>query len=128
MANTQIAESTSVSVIWVKKLWSRYRNCTGTITYPLRWTGRRMACLTAGNTAVLSARGRRRRRAVRAEKSIEQSTGIHIPHNIIHGIMMENNLAERNPKKSQRCKWVHYKRTYSNLMWRTDYKQLRDGK
>ena len=47
-------------------------------------------------------------RTVRAwqapKRSIEQGTGIHIPHNIVHEIMRENDLAERNPKKSQRCK------------------------
>ena len=36
MADTQIAKSMNVSVIWVKKLWFRYVNRTGTITYPLK--------------------------------------------------------------------------------------------
>ena len=36
MTNAQIAESMNVSAIWVKKLWSRYRNCTGAITYQFR--------------------------------------------------------------------------------------------
>ena len=36
MTDAQIAKSMNVSVIWVKKLWFRYRNCTGTITYPLK--------------------------------------------------------------------------------------------
>ena len=40
--------------------------------------------------------------------------------------MRENGLAERNPKKSQRRKWIRYERTYSNSMWHTDYKQLCD--
>ena len=43
-------------------------------------------------------------------------------------VMRENDLAERNPKKSQRRKWIRYERTYSNSMWHTDYKQLHDGR
>ncbi len=100
MTNAQIAESMNVSVIWVKKLWSRYKNCTGTITYPLKMgrpenglPGRRE------HSAVLSARGKHQRGAVWVEKSIEQDTGIHIPHNTIHDIIKENDLVEKNPKK-----------------------------
>ena len=29
--------------------------------------------------------------------------------------------------KQKRRKWIRYKRTYSNSMWHTDYKQLDDG-
>ena len=43
------------------------------------------------------------KRSSTVKRSIEQGTGIHIPHNIVHEIMRENDLAERNPKKSQRC-------------------------
>ena len=82
MTAIQIAESTNVSAIWVKKLRSRYRYCTGVITYPLRM-GRPKNGLPGRreHSTVLSARGRHRRGAVRAEKDIEQGTGIHIPHN-----------------------------------------------
>ena len=76
----------------------------------------------------LSAQSKHRRRAVRAEKNIEQGTGIHVPHNTRHDIMRENCLAESNPKKSQRRKWIRYERTYSNSMWHTDYKQLCGGR
>ena len=102
MTNAQIAESMNVSVIWVKKLWSRYRNCTGTITYPLKMgrpenglPGRRE------HSAVLSALGRHRRGAVRVEKSIEQDIGIHIPHNTIHDIIKENGLTKRSQEGSE---------------------------
>ena len=94
MTDAQIAKSMNVSAIWVKKLWSRYRNCPGTITYPLKMgrpenglPGRRE------HSAVLSTQGRPRRGAVRVEKSIEQDIGIHIPHNTIQDIMRENDLA-----------------------------------
>ena len=94
MTDAQIAKSMNVSVIWVKKLWSRYRNCTGTITYPLKM-GRPENSLPGRreHSAVLSVQGKRRRGAVRAEKSIEQDIGIHIPHNTIQDIMRKNDLA-----------------------------------
>ena len=51
-----------------------------------------------------------------------------IPHNTIRGIMRDNGLASREPKKECRRKWVRYERTYANSMWRTDCKQLDDGR
>ena len=94
MTNAQIAESMNVSAIWVKKLWSRYRNCPSIITYPLKM-GRPENSLPGRreHSAVLSVQGRRRRGAVRVEKSIEQDIGIHIPHDTIQDIMRENDLA-----------------------------------
>ena len=65
---------------------------------------------------------------MRAEKAIKQNTGIHIPHNAIRRILRENGLAERQPKKGQRRKWICYERTYSNSMWHTYYKQLHEGR
>ena len=59
---------------------------------------------------------------------IEAKTGIHIPHNTIHHILLENGLASEERKKKQRRKWVRYERTYSNSMRHTDYKQLDDGR
>lgn len=127
--NKQIADSMGVSVIWIKKLWSRYRNCMGPITYPAKMgrpenglPGRRE------HSAVLSVRGKHRKGAVRAEQAIKQDVGIHITHNTIHQIMRDNDLADKQPKKSQQRKWVRYERTYSNSMWHTDYKQLDDGR
>jgi len=37
-------------------------------------------------------------------------------------------LAEEQPKKRSRRKWVRYERTYSNSMWHTDWKLLDDGR
>ena len=42
--------------------------------------------------------------------------------------MRDGHLASRQPKKSQRRKWIRYERTYSNSMWHTDFKLLDDGR
>ena len=50
MTDAQIAKSMNVSAIRVKKLWSRYRNCTGTIAYPLKMGPRPFHALPRMNT------------------------------------------------------------------------------
>ena len=128
--NRQIADTMGISEIWVKKLWARYKGVEpDRIVYPASMgrpenglPGRRE------HSAVLSAHCRHRQGAVRTERLIEGEEGIHIPHNAVHGIMRDNGLSVRQPKKSKRRKWIRFERTYSNSMWHTDYKQLDDGR
>ncbi len=44
---------------------------------------------------------------------------VKIPHNRIHRILLENNLANNEPKKSR--KRIRYERRHSNLMWHADW-------
>ena len=132
MTNAEIARTMNVSTIWVKKLWARYRHARedlGQITYP-RPMGRpkKQSPGRREHAAVLAHRTKYRHGAVKLEECIEESTGLHIPHNTIHKILREENLAAKQPKKSKRRKWIRYERTYSNSMWHTDYKQLDDGR
>ena len=62
------------------------------------------------------------------EARIEKETGIHIPHNTIHEILMDNSLASEESGKKKRRKWIRYERVHSNSLWHTDYKQLNDGR
>jgi putative transposase len=47
--------------------------------------------------------------------------GIRIPHNKIHRILLENGLANNEPKKGKRRKWIRYERRHSNSMWHADW-------
>ena len=60
--------------------------------------------------------------AVRLETIIKRSTGIHISHHIIHGILKDEELAENQPAKAKQWKWVRYECRYSSFLWHTDYK------
>ena len=42
--------------------------------------------------------------------------------------MKDEELAENQPRKAQKRKWVRYERRFSNSLWHTDYKQLPDGR
>lgn len=69
-----------------------------------------------------------KRRSVRhiLEQILDSKYARHIPHNRIHGVLKEMNLASDEPKKQRKKKWIRYERKYSNSLWHTDWKYL-DG-
>ena len=128
LTNRQIAEPMKISIIWVKKLWVRYRYTeSAKITYSTRI--RRPEISMPGRkerSAVISARHKCACGAVKLEERVRDGIGIHIPHMTIHNILAEDDYTLRTPKKSRQYKWVRYERKHSNSMWHTDYKQLDD--
>ncbi len=62
------------------------------------------------------------------EDVIESQTGVHIPHNTLHMVLIEHGFASEEPKKKNRRKWIRYEREHTNSMWHTDYKQIDDGR
>ena len=128
LTNRQIAESMKISIIWVKKMWARYRHAeSAKIAYSMR-IGRPEISMPGRReySAVISARHKYVCGAVKLEDRIRDDTGIHILHMTIHSILTEDEYTLRTPKKSRQRKWVRYERKHSNSMWHTDYKQLDD--
>ena len=60
------------------------------------------------HSAVLSARQVEHAGAALLQRRIITQTGINIPHGTIHHILRDENMADSNPKKSKRRKWVRY--------------------
>ena len=130
MTNGAIAEAMHVSVRTVQYLWARFRYTRpDDIVYPAR-TGRPQDDLPGRREhgAVVGLHAQCRTGAARLEGCIERKSGLHIPHNTIHDILKDDNLAVTQPKKSKRRKWIRWERSHSNMMWHTDFKQLKDGR
>jgi putative transposase len=58
--------------------------------------------------------------AVNIEKVLAER-GMRMPHNRIHAILRQEGLAQQQPNKSRRRKWVRYERRHSNSLWHTDW-------
>ena len=58
------------------------------------------------------------------EKKIEETYGIHIPHNRIYQILLFHGLVDINMKKRKQRKWVRYERDHSMSMWQGDWKEF----
>ena len=54
-------------------------------------------------------------------EQILDERGIHINHNRIHRILLEEGLAKQEQRKKNRRKWVRYERKHSNSLWHTDW-------
>ena len=91
----------------MQKLWSRYgRRSRPLESYPLRMGrpsgdgayGRRehSAVLRVGQAEPLGSVG--------LQRIIRAQTGINIPNSVIHSILLDEDMAERHPKKSRRRK------------------------
>ena len=127
--NAEIAESMNISVRGVQKLWARHRGkVSSEISHPkpmgrpeVGLPGRREHSAVLAFQSVPSCSGTR-------QDLIKENIGTHIPNMTIHKILREENLAQKQPKKSKKRKWVRYEREYSNSLWHTDYKMLDDGR
>ena len=60
------------------------------------------------HSAVLSGRYREHLGTTGMQDGIMDSTGINISHSTIHKILGDEHLASKQPKKSQRRKWIRY--------------------
>ena len=60
--------------------------------------------------------------------SIEKSTGLRVAHHMVHGILREYGLTKAERGKSCQRSLTRFAKRYSNTMWHTDYKMLRDGR
>jgi putative transposase len=58
--------------------------------------------------------------AVTIEKLLKEE-GVNIPHNQIHKVLIKNKMANIEPKKANKRKWVRYEREYSNSLWHVDW-------
>ncbi|WML67549.1 MAG: hypothetical protein METHP_01088 [Methanoregula sp. SKADARSKE-2] len=61
---------------------------------------------------------------IHLEKKIEETHGIHIPHNRIYRVLLNHGLVEINMKKRQQRKYVRYEHTHSMSMGQGDWKEF----
>jgi putative transposase len=61
---------------------------------------------------------------IHLEKKIEETHGIHIPHNRIYKVLLCHGLVEINMKKRKQGKWVRYEREHSMSLWQGDWKEF----
>ena len=130
LSDAEIARSMGVSARWVRKAVGQIPEYAARRHHIPARMGRPPGGPPGRkeHSAVISCCRQDRRMAVRLEAIIEEETGIHIPHHLIHGILKDEELAENQPRKARKRKWVRYERRFSNSLWHTDYKQLPDGR
>lgn len=122
----RIAKQQGVTPQYVRRLTKRYEGVQGYLinrTMGLKRCGRKPNPTTKEEIeAVLYAKKEMGFGATNLEKVLLEK-GIKISHNKIHRILIDNKLANIEPKKSKRRKWIRYERRHSNSLWHTDWSE-----
>jgi len=115
-----IAYIQGVSARRVRQLHSEYKE-TG--TYPaLKRCGRKRRPVSGEVSDLVVSEARKTGLgALYLEKHIRKLHGIHVPHNVIHMLLLGNGLARAEPAKRKRRKWVRYEREHSLSLVHTDW-------
>ncbi len=77
---------------------------------------------------VKEARAKYKLGARRLDRIIERDYRMHIPHNRIHSILIEEVLAKEEQNKKKRRKWIRYERKHSLEAVHMDWHDRKDGK
>ncbi len=121
----QIAKQQGVTPRWVRKLFERYLE-TEQFPFPKR-PGKKPLPIPFETQQLIEETFRKTPiGAVKMEQLLDYQ-GVHIPHNTIHVVLREKKLAQEQPNKSNKRKWIRYERKHSNSLWHIDYCEI-EGK
>jgi len=116
----RIAKIQGITPRWVREIYNTYKT-TGEYLYP-RKSGRKPSPISSEDKRlILETRKKHPLAGAVALEKILDAQGIHIPHNRIHRILKEEGLANDEPRKQRRRKWIRYERRYSNSLWHADW-------
>ncbi len=115
----QIARTQHITTQHARRVYEKYMGVKHPRLLP---SGRPPKAIKPEDTAfILEVRNEHPLGAVNLEKLLDFRNGVHMPHNKIHRILKAQGLAETEPKKSNRRKWIRYERRHSNSLWHADW-------
>jgi putative transposase len=126
----QIARQQGITPRYVRMLHRRYQGVPDYYICKIRLKkcGRKPKALTRHEIdGIMSAKREYPDMGAVSIEKILRSKGISISHNRIHQYFKANALANTEPKKGRRRKYVRYERHYSNSLWHTDWHETKLG-
>jgi putative transposase len=118
-----IAKLQNVSPQHVRKVYKKYRYCKEPRLLPC---GRKPREISEQERKIVVKTYKELRTGATMIEQFLDEKGIHINHNRIHRILLEEGLAKHEQKKSLRRKWVRYERKHSNSLWHADWFVLKE--
>ena len=126
-SSREIARKLKISKRRVNQIWKEYRE-RGEIPEIGRNVGRPRKMITEEERKIVKeAKARYKLGARMLEGLIERDYGIHIPHNRIHRILLEEGLAKEEKNKKKRRKWIRYEREHSLEAIHMDWHERENG-
>jgi putative transposase len=97
-------------------------------TIRLKRCGRKPKAITEyEETEIMKAKNEYPDMGAGAIEKILKGRGVRISHNRIHRYLKSNNLANTEPRKGRRRKYVRYEKKRSNILWHTDWHETKLG-
>lgn len=126
LTNQYIAWAQNVTVRRVQQLWKQYQD-TGAVPQ-LDAPGRPPVPIPDEEVdLILQAHTETDLGACHLERYLWRHHGVKIPHNRIHRVLKDHDLAEDHPAKQKRRTYVRYERPHSLDLLHTDWKRLPNG-
>jgi putative transposase len=125
LSTNDIALLQNVNRSRISQIWCHYKTAK---TVPILGKPRRPSRITTNEeiSAIIGAYKEYPCSAVVLETILDNRHGIKIPHNRIHKILKEHNLASIDTNKQRRRKWVKYERKHSMSLWHTDWYLIKE--
>lgn len=106
----------------VCRVYNKYKDCNDPI---LKKCGRKPKAISDNERKIVIETYKEYLVSATMIERILEEKGIHMSHNRIHKIMIEEKLAKHEEKKQERRKYRCYQRKHSNSLWHTDWFQFR---
>ena len=115
----QIARQQGVSQRHARRLRQRFQQPRD---FTLQACGRRPQPATPEQERLILSLHAQYGFGARSLENVTNATKQHVPHNKIHAVLLKHGLANIEPKKQKRRKWVRFERRFSNSLWHADWK------
>ncbi|MEW6035488.1 MAG: integrase core domain-containing protein, partial [Candidatus Micrarchaeota archaeon] len=118
LSKYQIAKQQGISEVHAWRVLQRYKGVKRPRLLPC---GRKPVPIPQDEIDIVSGIGKATGYGAVMIERILAENGVRMPHNRIHRILRAQGLAQEQPKKSRRRKWVRYERRHSNSLWHADW-------
>jgi len=117
-----IAKMQNITPRWAREVHKRYKNVKDPA---LLKPGRKPKPIPADERKIVIETYKEYLVGATMIERILDERGIHIGHNKIHKILLEEKFAKHEKRKQERRKYRCYQRRHSNSLWHTDWFQFR---
>lgn len=123
LSSYQIAKSLKITKEWVYKIYNKYKDKDLYKGFVITFNkpGKKERPISKEEIELIMAvRKANTYGAVSIERLLKQAKK-RMSHNRIHKVLLHLDLANKEPKKSKRRKWIRYERKHTNSLWHTDW-------
>jgi len=118
LSKYQIAKQQGISEVHAWRVFQKYRDVKKPKLLPC---GRKPGIISEDEVDTVIGISKATGYGAVTIEAVLSENGVRIPHNRIHRILRQAGLAQEQPKKSKRRKWIRYERRHPNSLGHADW-------